>query len=176
MKIYGFILLFLLTAVLTNFMSLVRLNFSAESSVISRDMPVPQTPLKLYGADGFLELPDKPAMIVFFGSWCKPCLLELPVLAELAKRKDLPFIGIALRDKPEKIKKLFEKVPNPFDAIALDDGSDWARDLRALTIPSAFITNGKGLIVYEISGVLTPEFYMQNLLGRIQELTDEKHP
>lgn len=170
MKIYGVALLFVLTLVLSNLLNTVRLDFSTEASVVPRTLDIPQTALPLYSEKGALSLPDRPVMIVFFGSWCKPCLLELPVLAELAKRKDIPFVGIAVRDTPKQLDALFKKTENPFDVVALDTDSDWTKGLRAWKIPRVYLTNGKGAAVYEISGVLNEEFYFQHVLTLIREL------
>ena len=170
MKIYGFAVLFVLTLILSNLLNAVRLDFSTETSVVPRTLDIPRTALPLYGKKGTLSLPDRPMMIVFFGSWCKPCLLELPVLAELAKRQDIPFVGIAVRDTPKQLDKLFKKTVNPFDVVALDTDSEWTKALRAWRIPRVYLTNGNGAAVYEISGVLTKEFYRQNLLPLIREL------
>lgn len=170
MRIYGFAVLFVLTLILSNLLNAVRLDFSTETSVVPRTLDIPQTALPLYGEKGTLSLPDRPVMIVFFASWCKPCLLELPVLAELAKRKDIPFVGIAVRDTPKQLDKLFKKTGNPFDIVALDTDSEWTKALRAWRIPRVYLTNGKGAAVYEISGVLTEEFYRRTLLPLIREL------
>ena len=69
MKIYGVALLFVLTLVLSNLLNTVRLDFSTEASVVPRTLDIPQTALPLYGEKGALSLPDRPVMIVFFGSW-----------------------------------------------------------------------------------------------------------
>jgi len=176
MKIYGFAVLFFLTLILSNFLNLVRLDFSTETSIVPRSFEIPQAKIPLYKENGALILPDRPVMIVFFGSWCKPCLLELPILAELAKREDIPFVGIAVRDTPKQLDKLFKKMPNPFKAVAFDTDAEWTKGLRAWKIPRVFLTDGKGRVVYEISGVLTEEFYLQNLLTPIRELQNEKNP
>lgn len=170
MRIYGFAVLFVLTLVLSNLLNAVRLDFSTETSVVPRTLDIPRTALPLYEGKGTLSLPDRPVMIVFFASWCKPCLLELPVLAELAKRKDIPFVGIAVRDTPKQLDKLFKKTENPFDIVALDTDSEWTKALRAWRIPRVYLTNGKGAAVYEISGVLTEEFYFRHVLTLIGEL------
>ena len=102
--------------------------------------------------------------------------MELPLLAELAKRKDIPFIGIAVRDTADQLDKLFKKTENPFASIALDSNSEWTESLRAWKIPRIYLTNGKGAAVYEIGGVLTEEFYLQTILPLIRELQNETHP
>ncbi|HBO58668.1 MAG TPA: hypothetical protein DD624_01995 [Alphaproteobacteria bacterium] len=176
MKIYGFAVLLLLSLLLSNFLNLVRLDFSTEASVIPRALDIPQIRMPLYGRAGDLILPNRPVMIVFFGSWCKPCRLELSILAKLAKRKDIPFVGIAVRDTAQQLDGLFQKIENPFDAIALDDKAEWTKSLNAWRVPSLFLTDGKGTTAYEIGGVLTEEFYLQTLLPLIRELQNEIRP
>lgn len=171
MKTGGLIILFFLAILYANWLTLVRYDYSGMRELVRIDLPVPKAELPLYGETGTLELPQSPAVLVVFGSWCTPCRKELPVLKKLSDKKDMPFIGLALRDTPEKLGRLFAKLPNPFDRIALDKTGEWAKPLRAYLVPAAYLTDGKGKVAYEIRGDITEDFYESVILPKYRELT-----
>lgn len=171
MKLTGLIVLFFLSILYANWLTLVRYDFSGKRELVRIDMPVPDAKLPLYGETGTLELPQSPAVLVVFGSWCTPCRKELPALKKLSDRKDMPFIGLALRDSPEKLSRLFAKTPNPFDRIAIDKAGEWAKPLRAYFVPATYLTDGKGKVVYEIRGEITEDYYTSVILPKYRELT-----
>lgn len=171
MKISGFIILFFLSTCCANWLSFNRIGFSDKQELVEINLPVPKARLPLYNEQGSLDLPQAPAVLVVFGSWCPPCRKELPVLKKLSDRKEMPFIGIALRDNAKSLNRLFQKNPDPFNRIALDKSGDWAGPLRAYLIPTAYLTDGKGRVVYEIRGEITKDFYEKTILPKYRELT-----
>ena len=61
-------------------------------------------------------------IVNFFASWCKPCLLEHPLLMEM-KKKGVKIIGINFRDDEENFKEWISEHGNPFEYILRDDGT-----------------------------------------------------
>ena len=87
----------------------VRLDPSGTAVILPRNIPLPDAPLTPWDAKGktasAASLPARPALLVFFGTWCPPCLAEYETLLKISKRPDSPpLIGIAVRDDPEKIE------------------------------------------------------------------------
>lgn len=178
MKWYGFILIFIATFIFSNYLYTVRLDYTAQgNALISETFPVPDTSLEVMDREIKLSaatMPKQPLIIFFFGSWCRPCLFELPVIEKAAKRGDVPFIGVAVRDNPAKIKRMFEKSGSPYQYIALDPSAEWTELFRAEKLPTAFILDGRGNAVARIRGILTEEFYLQTIVPYLQELKNEK--
>lgn len=54
---------------------------------------------------------DKYIVIDFWGSWCTPCLAEIPDLKSLYEKygDDLVIIGIACNDNPERLKRTLDE-------------------------------------------------------------------
>ena len=179
MKWYGFLLIFLAASVFSNFMYTVRLNFTFENTLVKNTFPLPEGRLQLLDRPenrvlSAQTMPKQPLILFFFASWCRPCMVELPTLVKLSARRDVPFIGIAARDKPEKIKDLLKKTGDPFQMIALDPEITWTKQMNADKLPTAFIVNARGEVVARIKGLMTEEFYLQTVLPFLQELKNEK--
>ena len=101
-------------------------------------------------------------------------MIEIPTLVKLSARNDVPFIGVAVRDKTENIINFLKKTGDPFQMIALDPNVEWTRQINASKLPTAFIVNAKNEVVAQIKGLITEEFYLQTILPFLQELKNEK--
>ena len=74
----------------------------------------------------------KTVVLNFWGSWCPPCVEEMPMLARLSdefKSQNVLFVGIGI-DSPSNIREFLKKMPIPYPiAIGGLDGSNWAKRL-----------------------------------------------
>ena len=178
MKWYGFIFIFLVVSVFCNLFYSVRLNYTTGNAMTVESFPLPEGELAILGRPENAVLsaetmPKQPLLLFFFSSWCRPCITEAPVIAKLAERRDVPFIGIAVRDDPEKLQAFLKKGKNPYQFVALDSKTQWTAAMRADFLPTAFILDGNGKVVAKIDGVLTEEFYFKTVLPFLQELKNE---
>ncbi len=92
-------------------------------------------------------------IINFFASWCKPCLVEHPLLMEM-KKKGVKIIGINFRDDEENFKEWINEHGNPFEYILRDDGTI-AYEMGLIGVPETFFIVNK-IIQNKIQG---PLFY-----------------
>ena len=178
MRWYGFVLIFFVSTIFCNLMYTFRLDFTAENSLVIKDFPLPEGKLHILDRpeEAVLSaetMPKQPLLLFFFASWCRPCVMEAPVIVKLSERKDLPFIGIAVRDDVKKLTS-FLKEKNPYQFVALDPNAKWAEAMHADKLPTAFILNEKSQIVAKINGIITEDFYIQTVLPFLQELKNEK--
>ena len=164
MRWYGFLVIFLASVLFCDLLYSVRMDFTTKNALIPETADFPSGELPLMGRD---------AVLFFFASWCRPCVLELPAVVEASRRHDAPFIGVAVRDAPEKIEKLFEQLGNPYQMVALDKEMNWAKQLDADSLPVAFVLDGRGRIAARIKGFMTREFYMNTLLPYLRGLKNE---
>ena len=80
-------------------------------------------------------------IVNFFASWCKPCLLEHPLLMEM-KKKGVKIIGINFRDDEENFKEWINEHGNPFEYILRDDGTI-AYEMGLIGVPETFFIFNK---------------------------------
>ena len=96
---------------------------------------------------------DNLYVINFFASWCKPCLIEHPLLLEM-QQNGIKIIGINFRDDEENFKKWINEHGNPFIYILRDDGTI-AYEMGLIGVPETFFIVNK-IIQKKIQG---PLFY-----------------
>ncbi|WP_343610489.1 DsbE family thiol:disulfide interchange protein [Novosphingobium sp.] len=98
----------------------------------------------------------KPRLLNIFASWCIPCGVESPVLAEL-QRQGAPIDGIAIRDHTADLNAFLAKNGNPYQRIGADDVSAVQLAIGSSGVPETFVIDGKGIIRYQHIGEIRPE-------------------
>ena len=96
---------------------------------------------------------DDVYIVNFFASWCKPCLVEHPLLMEL-QSKGVQIIGINFRDDENNFVKWINDHGNPFFHVIRDDGSI-AYEMGLIGVPETFFIE-KSKIQRKVQG---PLFY-----------------
>jgi cytochrome c biogenesis protein CcmG, thiol:disulfide interchange protein DsbE len=116
---------------------------------------------------------DKPVIISFWATWCKPCLIEMEnvsdVFEEWQKVKSFTFIAVSIDDSRSsaKVKSLVAGKGWPFD-FYLDPNQDLKRALNISMVPFLIIINKEGEIVYEHIGYTVGD--EEYLFNKIKEL------
>ena len=93
-------------------------------------------------------------LVNFFGTWCPPCLQEMPSLLLLAKAlEDRPFavLAVDVGDSPARLRQVFGKQRAAF-TILLDSGRLAARSWQAQAFPTSFVLDTEGRIRYSAEG------------------------
>lgn len=178
MRWYGFVLIFIVCSIFCDILYVSRLSYLDQDPFVIKSQSLPSDGLQILDAPEKLPLsaqtlPKQPLILFFFASWCRPCRMEMPEIVKLSKRYDVPFIGIAVKDNPERIRALLKKEGNPYLYIGLDPEMKWAEKLNATRLPTAFVLNGKGEIAARINAFVTEDFYLETILPFLRELKNE---
>ena len=96
----------------------------------------------------------RPHLVNIFASWCLPCRVEAPQLAELSRR-GVPIVGIAVRDRPEDLARFLAAYGNPFQAIGADTDRQVQLALGSAGVPETFVVDGGGTIRHQHIGAIT---------------------
>jgi cytochrome c biogenesis protein CcmG/thiol:disulfide interchange protein DsbE len=96
----------------------------------------------------------QPHVVNIFASWCLPCRVEAPQLAELARR-GVPVDGIAVRDRPQDLAGFLANYGDPFRAIGSDVDRAVQLDLGSAGVPETFVIDGRGIIRHQHIGAIT---------------------
>jgi cytochrome c biogenesis protein CcmG/thiol:disulfide interchange protein DsbE len=138
------------------------------------DRPLPE--FSLPPIEGFetglaaSELVGEVAMINVFGSWCVSCLIEHPVLMELAEAKAVPIYGLNWKDKPGAGAAWLKRYGNPYRRIGDDPDGRVIIDLGVTGAPETFVIDKDGRVRYKYVGPITREVWKETLAPLVEEL------
>ena len=136
-----------------------RLAVPGETTVRSKlvGQPLPALTLAPFEPDGtgiaLRSIEGRPHLVNFFASWCVPCIAEIPLLMEF-KRKGVPILGIAVRDRPEDVAAFLTRHGNPYAAIGADSESQVQIALGSSGVPESFVVDARGIIRYQHVGAI----------------------
>jgi cytochrome c biogenesis protein CcmG/thiol:disulfide interchange protein DsbE len=120
------------------------------------------------------ELRGKPVMVVFWATWCRPCVMEMPHLVHLQDtyaKHGLRIVAVSLdANGMAAVKPFLEKHPEVTYTVVPNGGEAAAAFGGIRSIPNSFMLDRQGRIVKQFVG-LTPG---ETLEGWVQALLREK--
>ncbi|MFP5395058.1 MAG: redoxin family protein [Alphaproteobacteria bacterium] len=169
-------LLWLPVLVFAGFVAIVAYNLrnpaerEVRSALIGKPLPEFALPAAQPGQPGLkrADLADgKVRLLNIFASWCVPCAVEAPQLAEL-RRQGVEVVGVAVRDRPEELAAFLARNGNPFSRIGADNLSSIQFALGSSGVPESFVIDGQGVIRYQHIGEIRAE-QVPLILRKVQE-------
>ncbi|HEV7535856.1 MAG TPA: TlpA disulfide reductase family protein [Acidimicrobiia bacterium] len=93
-------------------------------------------------------LRGKPVVLNFFGSWCPPCVRELPALEAMSQRYRgrVQFVGVTFNDARDAARSLLERAGVSYPA-GFDAKSDLAYDYGIRGMPTTVFIDPEGNLV-----------------------------
>lgn len=129
------------------------------SRLVGTNVPAFQLPAAVEGKPG-LSAPDLrgggPRLLNIFASWCVPCAIEAPVLADL-EHHGVKIDAIAIRDRPEDVAAFLQRYGDPFERIGADANSRVQLALGSAGVPESFVIDADGVIRYHHPGPIMPQ-------------------
>lgn len=140
------------------------------STLIDKPLPAFNLPPALPEYPGLASATfgkGKPRLLNIFASWCVPCRVEAPQLAELA-RQGVPIEAISVRDRPEDLRGFLAANGNPFRSIGADDDGKIQLALGSSGVPETYVVDGRGMIRYQHIGEIRDE-HIPLILEKLKE-------
>jgi thiol-disulfide isomerase/thioredoxin len=127
------------------------------------DPPAGQTlVMSILGADGkrveLASLLDKPAIVHFWATWCKPCVEELPSLLrarealEKATGGRLVLVSVEDESSGKRISEFAKSLGTPFSSYRAPSGGAFDKVDPSYRVPRTYLVASGGRVVAGLSG------------------------
>jgi cation diffusion facilitator CzcD-associated flavoprotein CzcO/thiol-disulfide isomerase/thioredoxin len=98
----------------------------------------------------------RPAVVNLWASWCGPCRVEMPDLADAQRRHtDMAFLFVNQGESAEKVQAFMARSGLALDEVWLDQGSSLGRAIRSPGLPTTVFLDAQGRQVDAHFGVLS---------------------
>jgi len=140
--------------------------------------PAPPFELPLLAAPGKTfsqkEMAGKVWIMNVWASWCPPCLVEHPVITQLAKSGIAPVVGLNYKDTREDALPWLARNGNPFQLTVFDASGRIGIDYGVYGVPETYVIDRQGLIRYKHIGPVTAEVAEKKIAPLVRELNGGK--
>ncbi len=97
---------------------------------------------------------NRVVVVNFWATWCIPCREEIPSLnraAEWLKKYDVAMLAVNVGEDPDAVAAFLEQYPVDFPVL-LDREMKVSGDWKATGLPTTYVVDPKGRIVYRAVG------------------------
>lgn len=130
-------------------------------SLVSKDSPIPSVSVEdMHGKKVDTKTFNnggKPFFILFWATWCKPCIQELKAIHDVYEdwqdEYGIKVIAVTVDDSrsSKKVAPFVKGRGWKFD-IYIDENSDFKRAMNVNNPPHSFLVDGKGNVVWQHNG------------------------
>ena len=134
---------------------------------LHRQLPLPDVPLvDLQGRAARLPAlaQGRPAVINLWATWCAPCRVELPMMAEAqAQRPGIAFLFVNQGEDSAVVQRFLTRQPYRLQAVWLDRRSAAGPAVGSDGLPTTLFYDAQGRLVYRHFGILSAAAMQQRL-------------
>jgi cytochrome c biogenesis protein CcmG/thiol:disulfide interchange protein DsbE len=138
-----------------------------QSALLGKPAPVFSLPALGGGEVSSKDLLGKPWVLNVWGSWCVACREEHAVLLDIARRGEVPLIGLNWRDEEGAAKEWLAKLGDPYSVTAVDREGRTAIEFGVYGAPETFYIDSHGFVQYRHVGAMTPEIWQREFAARL---------
>ncbi len=105
----------------------------------------------------------KVQLLVFWATWCQPCIMEIPTLVELTKKYEKDGFKVLSINIDDPTGELVGKIYSEFNMnyeVLFGNEKTMSQFGGVQALPTSFIVDGKGKILEKIEGLM-PEIYLE---------------
>jgi cytochrome c biogenesis protein CcmG/thiol:disulfide interchange protein DsbE len=115
------------------------------------------------------ELAGKPYVLNIWGTWCPGCRHEHGALMEIARRNEVPMIGVDWNDDRDRALSWLTQLGNPYSVVAFDGEGRVAIDWGAYGAPETFLVGADGTVLKKLAGPMTMEIWEQEFVPLLEK-------
>jgi cytochrome c biogenesis protein CcmG/thiol:disulfide interchange protein DsbE len=134
--------------------------------------PAPAFDLRRLDGQGQLSTKDMAGqayVLNVWGSWCIACREEHGALMEIARRKEIPIIGLDWNDTDEAAKQWLQTLGDPYAITVVDSDGRVAIDYGVYGAPETFLISAQGTVVHKYVGPLDIPTWEKQFVPRLAE-------
>jgi cytochrome c biogenesis protein CcmG/thiol:disulfide interchange protein DsbE len=110
------------------------------------------------------ELAGKPYVLNVWGSWCVGCRQEHGALLEIARRGEVPIVGLNYNDERQAALSWLEQLGNPYAVNAFDGDGRVGIDWGVYGAPETFLIDANGKVIKKHVAPITVEIWEQEFV------------
>jgi cytochrome c biogenesis protein CcmG/thiol:disulfide interchange protein DsbE len=110
----------------------------------------------------------KVTVVNFWASWCTECIVEHPLLTDLASRTGVEIYGVNYKDQTAAARRYLGRYGNPYAAVGVDTGRN-AIEWGVYGMPETFVIDGAGKIAFKHVGAISAESVEKSLIPAIEK-------
>lgn len=130
------------------------------------NLPIIDDPSKTFSNK---QLAGQPYALNVWATWCVGCRQEHAALLEIAKRGEVPLVGLDWKDERDLGLKWLSQLGNPYSIVAFDADGNAAMEWGVYGAPETFLVDGNGVILHRHVAPLTMEIWERDFLPLIQK-------
>jgi cytochrome c biogenesis protein CcmG/thiol:disulfide interchange protein DsbE len=119
------------------------------------------------------DFAGKPYVLNVWGTWCVGCRQEHDTLLEIARRAEIPLLGLDWNDDLEMAQRWLRELGDPYVASAYDGEGRAAIDWGIYGAPETFLIDAKGIIVQKHIGPMTLEVWQRDFVPLMRQSGSE---
>ena len=131
------------------------------------DLPLLEAPDKRFSQKDML---GKVWILNVWASWCPPCLVEHPVVTQIARSGLVPVVGLNYKDQRNDALPWLKRNGDPYQLIVFDPDGRIGIDYGVYGVPETYVIDRQGVIRYKQIGPLTPDVVQKKIEPLVKEL------
>jgi cytochrome c biogenesis protein CcmG/thiol:disulfide interchange protein DsbE len=110
------------------------------------------------------EFAGKPYVLNVWGSWCVGCRQEHDALLQIARRGEVPIIGLNWNDDRDTALRWLQQLGDPYVVNAFDGEGRVAIDWGVYGAPETFLVDANGKVIKKHVAAISMEIWEQEFV------------